>query len=203
MHLRDNTSEWEYINFSPEWCNFDFRPVVDGLYEAVVIKNPDLSHRYFQPVFWIFPDIEEWRLDDLWSKHPTKAHHWKYEGRVDDIVVLLSGTNFYPATYEKDVWTKNPVIKNAIIVGNGRKNLGLVVELQEPPLLKTDRVQVENCLQKSLDEFNKRSTMLCQLSMGRVVFCEDGEGLPRTGKGIFSRKLIESTLRERLDFLDK
>lgn len=202
MHLRDDVSEWEYINFSPEWCHFDFRPAVDGLYEAVVIKHPDLNHRYFQPVFWIFPGIEEWHLEDLWSKHPTKAHHWKYEGRVDDIVILSSGTNFYPAPYEQGIWANDPVVKNAIVIGNGRKNLGLIVELHDPSQLETNRTHVDSCLQKSFDEFNKRSTTLCQLSLDRVVFCEDGEAIPRTGKGTISRKLVESKFRERLDPLD-
>lgn len=201
MHLRDDDSEWEYINFSPEWCSFEFRPAVDELYEAFVIKQPDLYHRYFQPVFWIFPDLDEWHTDDLWSKHPTKAHHWKFEGRADDILTLSSGTNFNPARYE-DIWKKNSMMKNAIIVGNGRKNLGVVIELQEPSLLKTDQARVESHLQESLDEFNLRSTTLCQLFMERVVLCEDGETLPRTGKGTFSRKQIESVFRERLNRLD-
>lgn len=193
------TEDWQYQHFTPEWSQFEFEPKDEYTYEAFVVKHPDLYHRYFQPVFWIFPDLDKWATNDLFTKHPTKQEHWKHAGRVDDVVLLNNAVNFYPAQYEQDTLKKNPLIKNAIFVGNGRRYLSLIVELQDPSLLKTDRTQVEKSLQESLDELNKQSTIFTRLSLERVVFCEEGESLPRTAKGTFSRKQVEAVFKERLD----
>lgn len=198
VHL-PRSEDWEYLYFTPEWAHYDFRYRSDGEYEAFVIKHPDVYHRYFQAVFWIFPDLDEWATNDLFTKHPTRPHHWKYAGRADDIIILGSGLNFVPKHYEESIWRNNPMVKNAIMVGNGRRNLGVVVELQDSSLLRMDRAKVDQSLQESVDEFNEKSTKLCQLSLHDIVFCDEGESPPRTGKGGFSRKQVEAAFKERLD----
>lgn len=198
IHL-PQPEDWEYVHFTPEWAHYDFRPRGDGIYEAFIIKHPDLWHRYFQPVFWIFPHLGEWATGDLFTKHPTRPDHWKYAGRADDIIILGSGLNFVPNQYEQTVWRKNFMVKNAIIVGNGRHYLSVIIELNDPSLLQKDRVRLDQCLQTTLDEFNEKSTKLCQLSLKSLVFCDEGESPPRTGKGTFSRKQVEAAFKEKLD----
>lgn len=198
IHL-PRPEDWEYVYFTPEWAHYDFRHKGDGIYEAFVMKHPDVYRRYFQPVFWIFPDLDEWATNDLFTKHPTRPDHWKYAGRGDDIIILGSGLNFVPNRYEQSIWAKNPMVKSAVIVGNARHHLSVVIELQDPSLLRTDQDQVQHSLQETIDDFNKESTKLCQLSWDSIVFCEEGESPPRTGKGTFSRKQVEIAFKDRLD----
>lgn len=193
------TEDWQYNHFTPEWSNVDFRPTTDGMYEAFIVKHPDLYRRYFQPVFWIFPHLDEWATNDLFTKHPAKPDQWKYAGRADDIIVLGTGIKFAPTQHEQEVFKQDSIVKHAVILGNRRQFLSVIVELQDPALLEKDRAQVDAHLQSIIDAFNRISTQLCQLSLERVVFCEAGETIPRTAKGTFSRKQIEGMFAERLE----
>ncbi|KAF2628558.1 hypothetical protein BU25DRAFT_430857 [Macroventuria anomochaeta] len=77
--------------------------------ETVTIVQHVTDHEdwsYIRPVaklfelVYVFPHLLEHLMCDLYMKHPTKPHHWRHEGRKDDIIVfknvhacLLVGTN--------------------------------------------------------------------------------------------------------------
>ena len=64
------------------------REVLDDLFELFLVKDPKLY--LYQAIFTVFPDIQEWSMSDLYSRHPDpkKPFLYKYHGRKDDIVVL-------------------------------------------------------------------------------------------------------------------
>lgn len=198
--------DWQYYHFSSEYANFRWDDMGDGKYEAVMLRNPKLPSRYYQPVCWIFPGLEEWKTGDLFSQHPdkNKKDHWKYEGRADDMLILDSGHNFHPARYEQ-ILTRNPAIKEAVIVGRGRASLAVVTELPEGAMKtkngeeRPNRISVTlRQIWSSIEECNALSTTKAMIPKEHVVFVKEGKPLPRTMKGTIKRSAVEDLYAEEI-----
>ncbi|KAK5257551.1 hypothetical protein LTR16_000330, partial [Cryomyces antarcticus] len=127
--------DWEYVHVNPTYGGIEFRlaDAEQGLYKAVVVRNPDVELARLQPPFWVYPQLTEWPMHDLFSKHHSKPNHWRHEGRSDDMIVLEFGHNFHPTYYETQILSKNPLIRAALIVGSGRPRLAVILELHEGP----------------------------------------------------------------------
>lgn len=80
--------DWAYMKISPV-LGVEYRQVSDDLYEQVIVKKDELQ--LYQPIFGTFPNLQEWPMKDLYSKHPTKENTWLYRGRADDIIVYTTG----------------------------------------------------------------------------------------------------------------
>ncbi|KAI0415252.1 hypothetical protein F5X98DRAFT_230098 [Xylaria grammica] len=61
--------DWEYFYWHPTHSGIELRP------------DPDLEP--FQGVFYAFPELREWSMNDLYDRHPTKPFLWRYCGRRD------------------------------------------------------------------------------------------------------------------------
>jgi nucleoside-diphosphate-sugar epimerase len=96
----------------------------DGLFELVIEQRPDRS---YQPVFYNFPDLREWRTKDLFRRHPTKDGLWRYAGRLDDLLVLSNGEKFMPGSFERHV-ESHPWVNGALMIGTGRFQTSLIIE---------------------------------------------------------------------------
>ena len=178
----------------------------DGKSEAVMLRNPKLRSRYYQPVFWIFPGLEEWKTGDLFSKHPDKdkKDHWKYEGRTDDMLILDSGHNFHPARYEQ-ILMRNPAVKEAVTVGRGRANLAVIIEVAQGAMKKRKGEETSDgdtdalgMIWPSIEECNALSTTKAMIPRGHVVFVKEGKPLPRTMKGTIKRSAVEDLYAEEI-----
>jgi hypothetical protein len=76
--------DWQYVCLSPKYNGVEMRPH-GNLYEMVFTRQSEAAD--FQGVFKNYRYLKEYSMSDIYSKHPTKPHHWKYEGRVDDMIV--------------------------------------------------------------------------------------------------------------------
>ncbi|KAF5868107.1 putative nrps-like enzyme protein [Botrytis fragariae] len=67
------TKDWKYSHFNPH-AGIDFRHQSDNQYEAVIIRDPVPEKR--QPVFSVFPELDEWVPSQNSEKHSTveRAH---------------------------------------------------------------------------------------------------------------------------------
>lgn len=130
-----STEAGMYANLIPssreDWCYFQWssaagvvmEPAEEGLYE-MTIKRKDLQ---YQGIFHTFPDLAEWRTKDLFEQHPSNQNLWRYKGRRDDIIVLSNGEKFNPVSTEK-VIEGHPLVKGALVVGQGKFQAGLIIE---------------------------------------------------------------------------
>ena len=82
--LQVDREDWAYMAFEPNYSGIEWRQQGEDLFEMVFINKPDTLQ--YLAVFVLYPDITEWPTRDIWSKHPTKPHHWHYEGRLDDLI---------------------------------------------------------------------------------------------------------------------
>jgi long-subunit acyl-CoA synthetase (AMP-forming) len=128
---------------------------------------------------------------DLFSQHPNKNRedHWKYEGRTDDMLILDSSHNFHPARYELMIM-RNPSIKQAVIVGQGRANLAAIIELAEGAMKKrngdensTGDHDTLRQIWSSIEECNALSTTEAMIPKRHVVLAKEGKLLPLNDEG--------------------
>jgi acyl-coenzyme A synthetase/AMP-(fatty) acid ligase len=69
----------------------------------------------FHATFWIFPELTEYSMNDLYSKHPTKPNLWLYVGRTDDVIVLSDREKFSLTAMEATL-REHPSVKGALVV---------------------------------------------------------------------------------------
>src|SRR6186713_3226922 len=89
QHTTDR-EDWQYMCINPLYNGIEMRPVGD-LYELVFING--VEHAAQQTIFTLYPRKKEHPTADLYSKHPTKPHHWKFEGRKSDASPSPSSTS--------------------------------------------------------------------------------------------------------------
>ncbi|KAL2004119.1 hypothetical protein VTN02DRAFT_6583 [Thermoascus thermophilus] len=115
--------DWQYFDWNPNYP-LDMRPVEDGLYELVIPRG---KSRELHGIFHTFPDLKEYHTKDVFLRHPTKPHLYKFHGRIDDVIVLSNGEKFTPVTMEKII-EGHPLVQRALIVGERRFQAALLVE---------------------------------------------------------------------------
>jgi acyl-coenzyme A synthetase/AMP-(fatty) acid ligase len=110
--------DWPYIKLSA-CAGGVYRPYADDIYELVIERKPGLEP--FQPVFWMYPDLEEYHTKDLFTKHNSKADLWLWQGRTDDIIVLSNGEKFNATAMEDMIVSGHPAVESALVCGEGRE----------------------------------------------------------------------------------
>nr|POE93187.1 non-canonical non-ribosomal peptide synthetase fub8 [Quercus suber] len=120
--------DWLYFAFHP-YSGFEFRETEPGVYEQWIHRNEHAP--LFQGIFHTFPDQTEMNLKDLYVKHPSKPNLWAYKGRNDDILVLSNGYKISPFDTEALI-TAHPAIQGCLMIGSGRPQAGLLIELKNP-----------------------------------------------------------------------
>ncbi|MCJ1309876.1 hypothetical protein MMC25_003537 [Agyrium rufum] len=120
-----SSEDWKSIHPHPS-AGIEFRPSTDGLYEAFIVKNAEFEDE--QPVFKLFPHLNEYPTKDLFSKHPSKPDLWTYYDRADDILVFKQGYLCNPIAMEHHVQSF-PHVRDVLMAGTGRYQSSLLIEL--------------------------------------------------------------------------
>lgn len=187
--------DWEYHRFCSH-LGHDFRQFGDGLYELIIRRDQNLE--LFQGVFYTFPELSEYPMKDLFSKHPTKPDLWLYEGRADDVIVFSNGEKFNPVRMEKIIST-HPAVKSALVVGHGRSQSALLVELVDGQLSQyggsTDLIW------PVVQEANARSSAQGRLAKDLVMYTVPQKPMLKTSKGTVQRKKTTYLYREETNGL--
>ncbi|KAF7861799.1 hypothetical protein EAF04_007682 [Stromatinia cepivora] len=134
LQLTDR-EDWEYMSFSAR-MGVQLRPVVGELYELHFVRKPELE--FSQGIFSTFPNLSEYSTKDLFSKHPTKENLWLFEGRSDDVIVCSTGQKINPMKMES-LLNAHPSLVVALVCGQGRVQVSLLVEAKSPPRMRKMR----------------------------------------------------------------
>lgn len=184
QHVAD-PEDWSYICINPLLNGIEMRPVA-GLFELVYVKNPDCAD--FQGIFKVFPNLPEYSMRDLYSKHPTKPHHWRHEGRKDDIIILRDGSKFNPILHERMI-AAHPKVHTCMLVGTGRDKPAAIIELC--PKYSTEDALVQKMLKKEIwpqiKKANDVADMCGQLEQRYVLFAKKEKPFVMGLKGIVQR----------------
>lgn len=176
--------DWRYLSPSP-LMKHEFRQVSDGLYELFIVRDRELG--VYQGVFGTFPELDEYSMKDLYSKHPTKPDMWLYKGRSDDIIVFSSGEKLNPVDIE-DTILGHPDVDGAVVAGQGYAQSSLLIE---PKRTDSDGENTASLLEEiwpTIEVANNASPSHGRIHRDMIIFTSPGKPMLRAGKGTVQRK---------------
>jgi MFS family permease len=188
--------DWAYFHFADEEVGIEWHPSgQEGLYELVYVRKLELDH--LQGPFITFPDLSEYHTKDCFSKHPSKPKLWKYESRLDDIIVLSNGEKLNPVPMEK-ILQDSPAVKGVLIYGQGKFQTSLLVE---PKSYDTAHTDLQAQLKPLIEQANRACPTYGRLSPDLVVFTSMEKPLPRAAKGTIQRAKSYALYKTELEAL--
>ena len=203
---RADPEDWAYIGIEPHHNPIDWRAAGEDLtgndfFEMVLVRSPRLDR--YQTVFTMYPDLDEWPTRDLWSRHPTKAHYWRYEGRLDDLICYADGLKYHP-TAEETGFCSHPLIRSALMFGTLRKQPTLLLELRNEQDSLPDQHEPEVLLEKiwpAVAKANATAPSVAQIAKTHILFAKADKPFVRASKGTVQRRLTFDLYAQELDDL--
>ncbi|KAF4825945.1 Non-canonical non-ribosomal peptide synthetase FUB8 [Colletotrichum tropicale] len=187
-HIPDREDwAWLLLNDKESGLKWEPREVkgTDGVYELVYVKNPYTEKR--QHVWWHTNSQDVHHSNDLFTKHPTKAHHWKFYSRADDMIVTKFGWNVNPVVMEREI-ERHPAVKYAVVGGIGRRTVCAVIQLVDD-----ESVLPDDPLQSILPMIERGNTIMDaagQLAKEKIIFGTKDKPFPLAGKGNVQRSAV-------------
>jgi thioester reductase-like protein len=189
--------DWQYF----EWASgsgIAMEAAGDGLSELVVKKDGD---RRGKGIFYTFPDLQEWRTNDLFAPHPEKPGLWTYKGRRDDVIVLSNGEKFNPVGFEKAL-ESHALVRGAVVVGQARFQTALIIEPKWESLSETkDHVSLVDELWPVVEEINKANPSQGKIWKSMILIAKRDKPFSRAAKGSIIRKCTIKDYEKEIDIL--
>ncbi len=189
--------DWEYTSLSP-YTGAEFRHHSEDLYELVIVRQKDLE--LYQGIFRTFPDLQEYSMHDLYSKHPTKPDLWHYRGRSDDVIVLVNGEKLNPVTME-EVIASHPEVRSALVVGQARFQTALLIEPMKPDLSEEHKGKLTESIWPVAEKANSEYPAHARLSKSLLLFTTSSKPMSRAGKGTIQRAITLQQYAKEIDAL--
>ena len=174
---------------------------MDGLYELFLVKDPKLY--LYQAIFSVFPEIQEWSMSDLYSRHPDpkKSFLYKYHGRKDDIIVLSNGEKVLPAPIETTLKSDSHV-KGAMVVGSGHFQPAALIDLNEnPPENPQEKHEMVETLLPVISEANEHVPAHGKLDEDHALFATPDKPVEYLGQGKIQRPRTYAKYKDEIDEL--
>ena len=187
---------WGYMRFSPV-LGAEYRHVAGELYEQVIVRG---SRPEYQGVFGTYPELQEWRMKDLYAKHHIEENAWLYKGRADDILVLGTGEKINPLDMESMV-SSNPSVVGALVTGAGRMQASLLVEPAKQPTTDEERQRLLEGIWPSVQAANIEAASHGRIHRNMILFTASDKPMLRAGKGTVQRRLTVELYERELDSL--
>jgi hypothetical protein len=201
LQLMTDCEDWQYNYFHPT-PGIQFREQTNGQYELVLVRDKQDEHLH--SIWTTFPDIqlgEEWHIKDLWSKHPTKPNFWLYEGRIDDLIIFSNGTKHNPLAFEEQL-RSNPLVKTALVVGNGHQQAAALIELVEPIADNEGAMEmVRKEVWPTVEAANMMAPRHALVQKSHIIFSKPSKPFQRASKGTVQRASTIMLYKEEIDEL--
>ena len=165
----------------------------------VVVRDPNLE--MYQGAFTINPGLHEWPTRDLYSKHPTKPHHWRHEARVDDLIVCANGSKFSPQRMQMEV-QQHPDVSLALMTGSHRHRPALIVQLQDPAVDgEEQRRRIREEVWAIVSKMNAEFPIQGKVMESLIMYTTPGKDFPLAGKATLQRAAAIEMYQSELDDL--
>ena len=189
---------WKYVNIHPD-TGVAFEHVSEDLYELCFVRNPRIES--YQPVFKLYPDLQQYRSGDLFTRHPSEPGLWKHQGRADDIIVFLTGEKTNPTTMEEHI-NGHREVRAALVAGAQRFQAALLIELATEETLSTsERAEALERIWPTIQEANKECPAHAIVDKSHILFVDPSKPMLRAGKGTVQRRPTLSLYAEELQVL--
>ncbi|MCJ1306689.1 hypothetical protein MMC25_000332 [Agyrium rufum] len=190
--------DWQCVRFAPG-TGVELRPQADGMFELFIVRDDEILH--LQPVFWNYPNMEEWPTQDLFRQHPSpdKVDLWMPCGRTDDMIVLSNGEKFDPTVLER-VIESHSLVTAALIYGRNRFQSSMLVELKDMKSEHSHHSYIEQ-LTPAIQEANGFAPAHGKISRTMVAFTQPSKPMVRTAKGNINRNATWELYKDNIDRL--
>ena len=200
--LPKDPEDFNYFRFNEEMGGIALRESeMNGMYEMVFYRHEPAER--MQAIFVTFPELDEYHTKDCFSKHPTKHGLWKYESRLDDVIVLSNGEKINPLPMEGSL-SSCPAITGCLVVGQGQFQCALLVEPKDPD---RSRIELTQALQPFVDNANRTCPKYARLALDHIILTSSKKPLPRAAKGTIQRAkanaLYESEITRLYENVEK
>ncbi|KAF4955998.1 hypothetical protein FGADI_4171 [Fusarium gaditjirri] len=177
---------WRYFIFDDEFMGIEWRRHDSNEYELVVRRKA--SDPGNQGCFYNFPELSEWRTNDIFQPHPTLKDHWLYKGRADDIVVFSNGEKLNPVTIE-GVVSDHPLVKSALVVGQGMFQAALIIEpiAEAQPKDEAESKALLDKIWPTIEKANAETVAHGRITRNLIAFADPALPFPRADKGTIQR----------------
>lgn len=190
--------EWKYMRFHAA-MNVRLEHRSDGLFEVIIQRNT--LFEYQQPVFRLFPMLQEFNTGDLFCPHPTDQYLWQYRGRIDDIQVFLSEQTFHPGIIERYL-VLHANAQGALLIGSGRPQAALLLEMREPKHLEpSERTRAVDEIWPRVEEAMRIVPGHAKVTKEHILFVKPGKPMARSESGTVQRQLTVQRYEEELNEL--
>jgi hypothetical protein len=163
------------------------RDYMDDLYELFIVRKPELE--LYQGIFSTFPDLQEYSMNDIYSKHPDpqKGFLYKWRGRADDVIVLSNGEKIAPALMEAGLMS-SPLVKGAMVVGRGKFQPAALLDLGDSrPDTASGRFDIVRELLPAINEANKHAPAHGKLDQNHILLVDPSRPIYYLGQGKIQR----------------
>jgi thioester reductase-like protein len=187
-----------------EWnphFKLDMQPSSDeeGAFELVLFA--DATTERISALNHNLPGVSEYRTKDLFKQHPEKPGLWKYSGRRDDIIVLSNGEKFNPVPMELLI-QGHPAISGALVVGMGRLQAGLLVEVKlESQGHEADKKSLIENIWPVVEMANRLVPGQGRIIQSKILLSGVTKPFARAGKGTIVRKLTARLYESEIESL--
>lgn len=188
-----------------DWASLEWNPIQEvvmesyeeNAYEMTMRRNPALEK--VRSLSANFPDEEVWHTKDLFRRNPTNSDLWKFAGRVDDIVVLSNAEKFYPVPSESHI-TAHPLVSGALIIGQGRPHLCLILEPKDSHQNLEDLV---DAVWPTIEEANAERPGQARITRDLILITSPIRPLARSPKGTVVRSTTTQLYQQEINDLYK
>ena len=163
------------------------REYMDDLYELFIVRKPELE--LYQGIFSTFPDLHEYSMNDIYSKHPdpSKGFLYKWRGRADDVIVLSNGEKIAPALMEAGLMS-SPLVRGAMVIGRGKFQPAALLDLGDLRLeTASGRFDIVKELLPAIAEANKHAPAHGKLDQNHILLVDPSRPIYYLGQGKIQR----------------
>ncbi|KAI9867753.1 MAG: hypothetical protein M1830_005759 [Pleopsidium flavum] len=193
------SEHWKFMRIHLA-ANIEFRHQPDDLHEAFIKRNPEFEDE--QPVFKIFPNLQEYSSGDLFSPHPSDPQLWQYCGRTDDMQVFSSGELYHPVAVEQRI-SRHPDVQEALLVGTRQPQAALLLDMKSDTPLETAEQQADAIarLWPVIQDANQQCPAYAKITKEHILFVDPHKPMARTPKGTVQRRGTTQLYEEELNKL--
>ncbi|KAM7208391.1 putative peptide synthetase [Naviculisporaceae sp. PSN 640] len=197
-----DVADWEYFEWNLDGTGIVMEPYAEqnNLYELVIKRQEDPDKAKWQFVFQNLPNLQEWRMGDLYEPHPDpdkRGRLWRSVGRKDDILVFSNGEKVNPTGFETLVGGC-PLVTGVILVGTGRFQTGVVVELVENT--EKEAAALDE-IWKWIEKGNAELPSHAKVWRSMVTFAVPDKPFVRSGKGVVVRRATVALYEREIGML--
>ena len=174
------SDRWKFMAFYPA-MNTVFHRSSDDLFEGCIRRNATIEKE--QPIFKLFPMLQEYNTGDRFSPHPSDAQFWQYRGRTDDMQVFLSGEKYHPTAVERHI-ACHPSVQEVLLVVTRRPQAALLLEMGvNTPITATDQPEFIETLWPTIEEANQMCPVYARITKQHTLIVDPQKPMAGSGKG--------------------